>query len=64
MMGRQERESGPEVPGPARLECAAYWQEIIMEILPQGKKRKPLNMRYAHIQTHIMSTGEWVDESH
>lgn len=21
-------------------------------------------MRYAHIQTHIMSTGEWVDESH
>lgn len=21
-------------------------------------------MRYARIQTHMMSTGEWVDESH
>lgn len=37
MMGRPERESVPEVPGPVRLECAAYWQEIVMETLPHEK---------------------------
>lgn len=38
MMGRPERESVPEVPGPARLECVAYWQEIIIENPASGKK--------------------------